>query len=93
MTVCYAGNPQKIYIYALLDNQSYPCFIDQSLADELNSPSEKVHLKLTTMSDKQAVLCDLVSGLTIKGVNEDSEIELPGTYTQEYIPFDKDIFP
>ncbi len=94
ITVYHSSNPEKkMNTYALLDNQSNACFLDQRLADELNVPSERVHLSLTTMADKRIVPCNLVNGLVIKGVEENSEVKLPGVYTKESIPVDKDLIP
>ena len=84
---------EAVITYALLDNQSNACFITDSLAHQFNTKRESVKLNLTTMADKKIVSSEIVHNLMIKGVNEEKEIELPGSYTRDCIPVERDIIP
>ena len=65
----------------------------KALAQQLKAPQKTIHLRLTTMSDKRTIPSELVHGLVVRGVKEEAEIKLPGTYTRELIPAGKDLIP
>ena len=76
-------------VYALLDTQSNISFVDEQLRTSLNSQTEPVNLKLTTMTNKEAnTQCGRVSSLKLRGYSSDITIEVPAAYTKQVIPLD-----
>ena len=72
------NNPDlQVLTYALLDNQSDACFISEDILTSLQASSQYVSLELTTMLAKQVIDSKIVSGLVVKGLNEDVSINLP----------------
>ena len=67
-------------VYALLDEQSDACFVK----DSIDGPD--VQLEISTVLARETVKSRKVAGLTVRGVNETMEINLPGTYAREVIP-------
>ncbi|CAB4007120.1 Hypothetical predicted protein, partial [Paramuricea clavata] len=80
-------NPNhKIMVYALLDEQSDTCFVKDSVLDEVGVDGPEVQLEISTVLARETVNSQKIAGLTVRGVNETSEITLPGTYAREVIP-------
>lgn len=81
-------------VYALLDTQSDTTFIDQTVSDSLQAESCPVKLKLTTMLGKDKILQSCrVTGLQVRSYSSDSYIDLPPTYTKDYIPVNRTHIP
>ena len=76
----------KIMVYALLDEQSHACFVKDSVLDEVVVDGPEVQLEISTVLARETVNMRKIAGLTVRGVNETSEITLPGTYAREVIP-------
>lgn len=89
-----AKNSPETLVYALLDTQSTSTFIDHDVCGKIQTHTEPVQLKLSTMTDKSSILnCHRVVGLKVRGYNLQEYIELPPAYTQEYIPLEKNSIP
>ncbi len=73
-------------VYALLDSQSDACFVKESTVQALGVDGPDVNLKLSTVLAEEMVTCQRISGLVVRGVNEEAEINLPRTYTRTAIP-------
>jgi hypothetical protein len=73
-------------VYALLDEQSDACFVNDSVLDEVGVDGPEVQLEISTVLARETVNSRNIPGLTVRGVNETSENTLPGTYTREIIP-------
>ncbi|KAL3991912.1 RAB6A-GEF complex partner protein 1 [Sarotherodon galilaeus] len=81
-------------VYALLDTQSSNTFIDQDICGKIQASTEPVKLKLTTMTDRCSIVpSQRVDGLRVRGYNSEKYIDLPPTYTQEYITSEKNSIP
>ena len=76
----------KQIAYALLDDQSDACFIKDSTLKMLGITGPQVDVKLSTMLGEQSIQCSKISGLVVKGLYEQKEIQLPPTYSREGIP-------
>ena len=83
----HEDNPgNKLLVYALLDDQSDACFIKQLALEKLSVSYPEVQPKLSTVLAQEAITSQKISSLVIQGVNESTEISLPGTYTRHIIP-------
>lgn len=84
------GNQQETLVYALLDTQSSNTFIVQDICERIRAVTEPVKLKLTTMTDKGSIVpSHRVNGLRVRGYHSQEYIDLPPTYTREYIPLEQ----
>ncbi|XP_063740237.1 uncharacterized protein LOC134864868 [Eleginops maclovinus] len=89
-----AKNSPELLVYALLDTQSSSTFIDQDVCQKIQAHTEPVKLKLSTMTDKSSIVnCHRAVGLRVRGYHSQESIELPPTYTQEYIPLERNSIP
>ena len=79
----------EILVYVLLDTQSSNTFVDQGVCKKIYADSEPVRLKLSTMTNRNSI----VNPRHISGLKVREEIELPPTYTREYIPLEKNSIP
>ena len=64
-------------MYALLDEQSDACYIKESTLTALGVDGPEVNLELSTVLGQKTITSKKVTGLTIRGVNETTEIILP----------------
>lgn len=80
--------------YALIDTQNSNTFVDQDVCQTIGASSEPVKLKLTTMMGKDSIVqSSRVSGLRVRGLSSKSWINLPTTYTRDFIPLDRSHIP
>ena len=93
--VSTACNPQREeLVYALLDTQSDSTFIEGRVCDELGASTDPIKLKLSTLLGKDVtVTCKRAKGLRIRGYMSAHYIDLPVTYTRDYIPLDRSHIP
>ena len=86
---------REVLCYALLDSQADSSFVSQTVTDSLGVVGEPVSMRLTTLNGKDKVAnCYRFSDLIVRGFDAASpKIELPVTYTQEDIPFNRDHIP
>ena len=83
----HQDNPKgKVKVYALLDEQSDACFIKESTLTALGVDGPEVDLELSTVLGQKTIISKRITGLTVRGVNETTEITLPRTYTRNVIP-------
>ena len=83
----HTDNPHDtVRSYALLDEQSDACFVTDSVLDKLNVTGLHIKFKLSTVLAEELVSCENVSGLVVRGINESTEIPLPGCYSRNSIP-------
>ena len=81
-------------VYALLDTQSDSTFIDKGICEDLGVNTDTVKLKLTTMLGKDAsVMSQRATGLRVRGYSSNKLIDLPVTYTRDFIPLERDHIP
>ncbi|XP_055046840.2 uncharacterized protein [Misgurnus anguillicaudatus] len=81
-------------VYALLDSQSDTTFVDQEVSNALQAQSSPVKLRLTTMLGIDSIVqSERVSGLQVRAYESDIFIDLPPTYTRDYIPVNRDHIP
>lgn len=85
---------KEILVYALLDTQSDTTFILKDTAELLGAKGESVKLKISTITSKTKVVssCKL-NGLQVRGINSKLKIQLPATYTRDYIPANRSHIP
>ena len=77
---------RKKMVYALLDDQSDACFVKDGILQQLNVTGPAVQLKLSTVQGESLITCMKISNLVVQGVNEQTEVLLPGTYSRAAIP-------
>jgi hypothetical protein len=89
------SNPKvERLVYALLDTQSDGTFIEGTVFDELSAPADDVKLKLSTLLGRDVtVVCKRVTGLRIRGYTSAHYVDLPATYTREFIPLNREHIP
>lgn len=81
-------------VYALLDTQSSNTFVDQGVSEKIGAGSEPVKLKLTTMMRKDCIVqSERVSGLRVRGFSSKSFVNLPPSYTRDFIPLERSHIP
>ena len=81
-------------VYALLDTQSDTTFILRDTAESLNSKSEPVQLKISTITSKTKIVSShKLKDLQVRGLNSEVRIKLPTTYTRNYIPANRSHIP
>ncbi|KAL1268410.1 hypothetical protein QQF64_033773 [Cirrhinus molitorella] len=91
---CTTKDSPETLVYALLDTQSSNTFIDQDICDKIQANTEPVKLKLSTMTDRASIEnCQRAVGLRVRGYSLQEYVELPPTYTREYIPLERDSIP
>ncbi len=79
-------------VYALLDTQSDSTFVCEELSNHLRADNHPVKLKLTTMLGVHSIVkSHRVSGLRVRGY--DICIDLPPSYTKDFIPVNYDNIP
>ncbi|XP_020556659.2 uncharacterized protein LOC110014220 [Oryzias latipes] len=78
---------KEVLTYALLDSQSDSSFILDEVVAGLDVNSERVKLKLSTMSSRATIVpCERIQGLQIRGLSCSKRITVPVVYTREFIP-------
>ena len=81
-------------VYALLDTQSDSSFIEENLCAQLAAATEPCKLKVTTLLGKDVTVeCQKASSLRVRGYTSTHVIDLPPTYTRDFIPFDREHIP
>ena len=80
------SSKSKVKVYALLDEQSDACFIKESPLTTLGVDRPEVDLEHSTVLHQKTITSKKVTGLTVRGVNEMTEIILPRMYTRNVIP-------
>ncbi len=95
--VYHEDNPQtkvRTYMYAMMDNQSSASFISDNLLNLLGAVNTKpVSLELTTLITKSVIQSKLVSGLCVRGVQEQTQVQLPPVYSRSVIPVERNLIP
>ena len=88
-------NPEtEQLVYALLDTQSDTTFILEETANVLNSRYETAKLQLSTMSARDnLIVCKRFKGLQIRSFDKNVAIDLPDTYSRNFIPTDRSHIP
>ncbi|XP_067947081.1 uncharacterized protein [Watersipora subatra] len=85
---------QELLTYAMLDTQSSSTFMLDNLFDKLKCPATKTNLTITTLTSKKETTESLkISNLQVRGYRQSKKLNLPPTYTRQFIPFDKDHVP
>ncbi len=89
------AEPRKeILVYALLDTQSDTTFILKDTAETLDTKMEPVKLKISTITSKTKVVSShKLNGLQVRGIKSEVNIQLPTTYTRDYIPANRSHIP
>ena len=77
---------KKIMVYALLDDQFDACFIKQGTLEKLGVDGPEVNLKLSTVLAEETNTSQKITDLVVRGVQEETDIFLPRTYTRSIIP-------
>ncbi|XP_057677992.1 uncharacterized protein LOC130907200 [Corythoichthys intestinalis] len=85
---------RELLMYALLDSQSDTTFILEDAAETLCANKTPVELKVSTITSKTKVVkSQRVQGLQVRGLNSETKIKLPKTYTRDYIPANRSHIP
>lgn len=80
-------------VYALLNDQSDACFIKQRTLEKLGVHDPERSLKLSTVLAEETITSQKITGLVVRGVNEERDIPLPRTYTRSIIPAQRSQIP
>lgn len=89
-----SDSSKEVLVYALLDSQSDSSFILEEVADVLDTNTEQVKLKLSTMSSRGTIVpCKRLKSLQIRGLYSSKKITVPATYTREFIPANRAHIP
>ena len=81
-------------VYALLDTQSDTTFILENNADMLDTHPEIANLRLSTMSVRDSTIeCKKLKDLQVRGYSANVYIDLPTTYSRDFIPTDRSHIP
>ncbi len=84
----------EVLVYALLDSQSDSSFILNEVADVLDTNTEQVKLKLSTMSSKGTIIhCKRLNSLQIRGLFSTKKLTVPTVYTRDFIPANRTHIP
>ena len=88
-------NPETEHlVYALLDTQSDTTFVLEETANALNSRYETAKLQLSTMSARDnLIICKRFKELEIRSFDKNVTIDLPDTYSRDFIPTDRSHIP
>ncbi|XP_068229676.1 uncharacterized protein [Palaemon carinicauda] len=76
----------KVIVYAVLDDQSDACFIKESVLRYMNVNGQDSVIKIATILGEEAITSTKVFGLSVKGINENSTVNLPCVYSRKTIP-------
>jgi hypothetical protein len=89
------SNPrQEVLVYALIDTMSDSTFVMEDIARELKAPSDKVKLKLTTLTSTQTVInSERYRDLQVRGYNSTDYIQLHDSFSRRDIPVDESHIP
>lgn len=89
------SDPDKeVLVYALLDTQSDSSFILDEVVDVLDTNTEQVKLKLSTMSSKGTIIhCKRLNSLQIRGLFSSKKLTVPTVYTRDFIPANRTHIP
>lgn len=84
-----------IQIYAFLDQGSTATFCTEDVMQQLNlrGRGTRAELLLTTMGSEKKVSSRILSDLEVCGVEEESYMDFPQTFTQPSIPVKKENIP
>jgi hypothetical protein len=90
--VKHCHNPdQEILTYALLDTQSDTSFVTDDVIQCLGVEGVDTTLCLSAMtSDNMQIQCKKIKGLSVRGYNCDTVIQLPPVFTRDQIPASND---
>ena len=93
--VSHTNNPTKHkVVFAMLDTQSDTSFITDRTADDLGIVGKEVRLSLSTMTSTDKIIkCRRYDGLQVRGFNDQSEIALPGLFSRQSIPINREHIP
>ena len=93
--VNHVENPNNdVIVYAMIDTQSDCSFITDDTARKLGLSGREVQLSLSTMTTSSKVVkCRRYNGLRVRGLNHSIEIDLPGVYSRNSIPINRDHIP
>ncbi|KAK0142196.1 hypothetical protein N1851_020133 [Merluccius polli] len=91
--VKHSKGSKVIHTYAFLDSGSSATFCTKNLIDKLNITGRKTNILLRTMSQEKSVSSDIITGLEVSAINQNSFIALPEVYTQRSMPVDTSSIP
>ena len=83
----------KIMVYALLDDQSDVCFVEQAKIEMLGVSGQETQLELSTVLAEETITSRRIYGLVVRGVKEQTDIPHPRTYTRNIIPAKRSQIP
>ncbi|XP_013398913.1 uncharacterized protein LOC106165295 [Lingula anatina] len=94
VVVHHEDNPDIFsVVYAVLDEQSDACFVKSSTLSELECKGKHIDIRLSTILGEKTVPSRKVGGLVVRGLNQETLIELPDTYSRDSIPVKRSQIP
>lgn len=93
--VSHSDNPDKEHmVYALLDTQSDTTFILENSCTALGVSGVNVKLSLSTMYAENCIIdSKRVQGLQVRGIHSHDRIDLPVSFSRDFIPASKSHVP
>ena len=82
-----------ITVYAFYDNGSTGCFMTEELRQQLQVEGIDTTLMLRTMHGQTPTKTTAVNGLIVTDIHECNAIDLPRTYTRDFIPVNRSQIP
>ncbi|XP_068238508.1 uncharacterized protein [Palaemon carinicauda] len=76
----------KVMVYAVLNDQSDACFIKESVLRYMNVNGQNSVIKIATLLGEEAIKSTKVFGLSVKGINENSTVNLPCVNSRKTTP-------
>ena len=86
-------NNKSVNVYALLDDQSDACFIEENLLDNMNATGEESTINVSTMIGNSKIKCKRVFNLNVEGMQTGKVVELPCVYSRQIIPAKRNQIP
>ena len=86
-------NEKSVNVYALLDDQSDACFIEEKLLETIDALGDDTVINIATMLGQQKIKCRKVSNLKVEGLQTGRIVDLPCVYSREVIPAKRNKIP
>ena len=86
-------NNKSVNVYALLDEQSDACFIEENLLDNMNATGEESIINIITMIGNNRLKCKKIYSLTVEGLQTGKVVDLPCVYSRQTIPAKRNQIP
>lgn len=84
---------RTVVTYTFLDQGSTAVFCTDNLLSKLNISERSTLILLRTMGQEKVVASNIVTGLEVAGLDSETFLDLPKTFTQDSMPVHKGNIP